>query len=149
MSQKVDEENDLEFSVFWFPLESRTRYLLFPCKTEEKLTASYLAGLILTPMIGWTGGTLAGGILTSFLPTIRYQCTQYCTVRDVYRCYHTTVQEKEVCAFYCAFCSTFKLLFSLFSGVFRPFRRLGDHCDHTCGKCSGSGAVPDRSGGSS
>ena len=29
-----------------------------------------LAGLILTPMIGWTGGTLAGGILTSFLPTI-------------------------------------------------------------------------------
>ena len=39
-------------------------------QNERKLTASYLAGLILTPMIGWTGGTLAGGILTSFLPTI-------------------------------------------------------------------------------
>ena len=39
-------------------------------QAEEKLTASYMAGLILTPVIGWSGGTLAGGILTSFLPTI-------------------------------------------------------------------------------
>ena len=39
-------------------------------QAEGKLTASYMAGLILTPVIGWSGGTLAGGILTSFLPTI-------------------------------------------------------------------------------
>ena len=39
-------------------------------QAEGKLTASYMAGLILTPVIDWSGGTLAGGILTSFLPTI-------------------------------------------------------------------------------
>lgn len=43
-------------------------------QAEGKLTASYMAGLILTPVIGWTGGTLAGGILTSFLPTNSRQC---------------------------------------------------------------------------
>lgn len=35
---------------------------------DGKLNAPYLAGLILTPLVGWTGGTLAGGILTSFMP---------------------------------------------------------------------------------
>lgn len=35
---------------------------------DGKLNAPYLAGLILTPLLGWTGGTLAGGILTSFMP---------------------------------------------------------------------------------
>lgn len=33
-----------------------------------ELSASYMAGLILTPVLGWTGGTLAGGIATSFMP---------------------------------------------------------------------------------
>lgn len=32
------------------------------------LTASYMAGLILTPVMGWTGGTLAGGAVTSVMP---------------------------------------------------------------------------------
>ena len=27
-----------------------------------------MAGLIITPVLGWTGGTLAGGIATSFMP---------------------------------------------------------------------------------
>lgn len=36
---------------------------------EGRLSTPYMAGLILTPLAGWTGGTLAGGILTSFLPT--------------------------------------------------------------------------------
>lgn len=33
-----------------------------------KLTAPYMAGLILTPVLGWTGGTLAGGAATSVMP---------------------------------------------------------------------------------
>lgn len=33
-----------------------------------ELSAPYMAGLILTPVLGWTGGTLAGGIATSVMP---------------------------------------------------------------------------------
>ena len=32
------------------------------------VTASYMAGLILLPVIGWTGGTFVGGAVTSVLP---------------------------------------------------------------------------------
>ncbi len=32
------------------------------------LTASYMAGLIITPVIGWTGGTFLGATATSFMP---------------------------------------------------------------------------------
>ncbi|MEE1031327.1 MAG: AzlC family ABC transporter permease [Ruminococcus sp.] len=35
-----------------------------------KITASYMAGLIITPVLGWTGGTLCGAIATSLLPDI-------------------------------------------------------------------------------
>ena len=35
---------------------------------QRALTASYMAGLIITPVIGWTGGTAAGSILTSIMP---------------------------------------------------------------------------------
>lgn len=34
----------------------------------RELSTPYMAGLISMPVLGWTGGTLAGGILTSFLP---------------------------------------------------------------------------------
>lgn len=37
-------------------------------KHPGALKAAYMAGLILGPVIGWTGGTLAGGVLTSLLP---------------------------------------------------------------------------------
>lgn len=33
-----------------------------------ELTAAYMAGLILTPVLGWTGGTLVGGAATSVMP---------------------------------------------------------------------------------
>ncbi|MGN0335758.1 MAG: AzlC family ABC transporter permease [Lachnospiraceae bacterium] len=33
-----------------------------------ELTVSYMAGVILTPVIGWTGGTFAGAVATSFMP---------------------------------------------------------------------------------
>ncbi len=35
-----------------------------------ELTAVYMAGLILTPVLGWTLGTLTGGVATSFMPPI-------------------------------------------------------------------------------
>lgn len=35
---------------------------------DHELTAAYMAGLIITPVLGWTGGTLVGAIATSFMP---------------------------------------------------------------------------------
>ncbi len=35
---------------------------------DHELTSAYMAGLIITPVIGWTGGTLVGAVATSFMP---------------------------------------------------------------------------------
>lgn len=35
---------------------------------RHELTFPYMAGLILTPIIGWTGGTLIGAVATTLLP---------------------------------------------------------------------------------
>ncbi len=37
---------------------------------DHELTTAYMAGLILTPVIGWTSGTLVGAVATSFMPPI-------------------------------------------------------------------------------
>ena len=37
---------------------------------DKKLSAVYMAGLILTPLLGWVGGTTVGAVATSFMPTI-------------------------------------------------------------------------------
>jgi len=67
MSQKVEEKMTL-----------RQRLMISYGITDEifavsmqkpgKLSISYMLGLILTPVIGWTGGTLTGGLLTSIMP---------------------------------------------------------------------------------
>lgn len=35
---------------------------------DHELTSVYMAGLILTPVLGWTGGTLVGAVATSLMP---------------------------------------------------------------------------------
>ncbi len=37
---------------------------------KGELTAVYMAGLILMPVLGWTGGTLVGAVATSVMPAI-------------------------------------------------------------------------------
>lgn len=37
---------------------------------DHELTTAYMAGLILTPVIGWTGGTLVGAVATSLMPPV-------------------------------------------------------------------------------
>ena len=46
---------------------------IFAVSMQHKgaLSASYMAGLILTPVLGWTGGTLTGAVATSFMPPIQ------------------------------------------------------------------------------
>jgi len=43
---------------------------IFAVSMQHKgdLNGSYMAGLILTPVLGWTGGTLTGAVATSFMP---------------------------------------------------------------------------------
>ena len=35
---------------------------------DHELTSAYMAGLIITPVLGWTGGTFVGAVATSFMP---------------------------------------------------------------------------------
>ena len=37
---------------------------------DHELTTAYMTGLILTPVLGWSGGTLAGAIASSLMPPI-------------------------------------------------------------------------------
>lgn len=37
---------------------------------DHDLTSAYMAGLILTPVIGWTSGTFVGAVATSFMPPV-------------------------------------------------------------------------------
>lgn len=37
---------------------------------DHELTSVYMAGLILTPVLGWTGGTLVGAVATSLMPAM-------------------------------------------------------------------------------
>ena len=37
---------------------------------NHELTMAYMAGLILTPVLGWTGGTLVGAVATSLMPPV-------------------------------------------------------------------------------
>ena len=37
---------------------------------DHELTTAYMAGLIMTPVLGWTGGTLVGAVATSLMPPV-------------------------------------------------------------------------------
>ncbi len=37
---------------------------------DHALTTAYMAGLIITPVLGWTGGTLVGAVATSLMPPV-------------------------------------------------------------------------------
>lgn len=40
---------------------------------KSDLTGSYMAGLIVPPIMGWTGGTLLGSVATGFMPQVLAQ----------------------------------------------------------------------------
>ncbi len=37
---------------------------------DHELTSAYMAGLIITPVLGWTGGTFVGAVATSLMPPV-------------------------------------------------------------------------------
>ncbi len=67
VSQKVDSKMTL-WQRFLVAFGITDEVFAVSMQRESSLTASYMIGLILTPVIGWTSGTAVGAIATSFMP---------------------------------------------------------------------------------
>ena len=67
VSQKVDKDFGLkERLIASFGVTDEVFAVSMQRRSE--LTFSYMLGLILTPILGWTGGTIIGAVATSLLP---------------------------------------------------------------------------------
>ena len=67
VSQKVSSEMTL-LQRFLVSFGITDEIFAVSMRHTRHLTASYMAGLILTPLFGWTAGTTAGALATSVLP---------------------------------------------------------------------------------
>jgi len=67
ISQKVDSSMTLA-QRFALSFAITDEVFAVSMQRKKKLTAEYLAGLMLTPPIGWTGGTIVGALATSVMP---------------------------------------------------------------------------------
>lgn len=68
LSQKLDEKFTL-LDRFICAFGITDEIFAIAVSQKEKVSKSYMLGLILLPFIGWSGGTLAGVLLGDFLPT--------------------------------------------------------------------------------
>ena len=69
LSQRVEDKMSIwKRMIFSFAITDE----VFAVSMQRKgtLTSAYMAGLVLTPPIGWTLGTLTGAVLTSIMPPI-------------------------------------------------------------------------------
>lgn len=67
VSQKVSREMTL-WQRFLVSFGITDEIFAVSMRHTRPLTATYMAGLILMPVIGWTGGTTAGALATSIMP---------------------------------------------------------------------------------
>ena len=67
VSQKIDSSMKL-WQRFLISFGITDEIFAVSMRSERSLTASYMAGLILTPIFGWTTGTMAGAVATSVMP---------------------------------------------------------------------------------
>lgn len=69
MSQKVERRMTMwQRLLVAFGITDEIYAVSMARKTD--LSASYMAGLIVPPIIGWTGGTLVGSVATGFMPSM-------------------------------------------------------------------------------
>ena len=69
LSQKLGK--DIRFiDRFWIGFVNTDEVFAVSISQKEDLSRSYMAGLILTPYLGWSSGTLAGAICGDILPQI-------------------------------------------------------------------------------
>ena len=69
VSQKIDSKVSL-LQRFAISFGITDEIFAISVQRNKPLTASYMAGLILTPLVGWVGGTATGALATSFMPAI-------------------------------------------------------------------------------
>lgn len=100
----------------------------------RKLTASYMAGLILTPVVGWTLGTFVGGAAHPADAAEIIQCYGNCFVWYVYCHYHSSGQRTKKCAVHGDFGNRSKCCLFQSSCAETSVRWLGDHFDHNSGQ---------------
>ena len=67
VSQKIDSSMTL-WQRFLVSFGITDEVFAVSMKREESLTAPYMIGLILTPVLGWTSGTAVGAVATSVMP---------------------------------------------------------------------------------
>lgn len=67
VSQKVDRSMKL-WQRFLVSFGITDEIFAVSMRHPRELTAAYMAGLIITPVLGWTGGTAAGAAATSVMP---------------------------------------------------------------------------------
>ncbi len=67
VSQKVSSEMTL-WQRFLVSFGITDEIFAVSMRHTRPLTLAYMSGLILTPLIGWTGGTTAGALATSIMP---------------------------------------------------------------------------------
>lgn len=100
----------------------------------RKLTASYMAGLILTPVVGWTLGTFGGWCCHPADAAEIIQCHGNCFVWYVYCHYHSSGQRTKKCAVHGDFGNRSKCCLFQSSCAETSVRWLGDHFDHDSGQ---------------
>lgn len=69
MSQRVEEKMSIRRRML-FSFAITDEVFAVSMQHKGELTSSYMAGLVLTPPIGWTLGTLSGAVLTSLMPPV-------------------------------------------------------------------------------
>ena len=69
VSQKVDSSMKL-WQRFLVSFGITDEIFAVSMRHPRPLTAVYMAGLIITPVLGWTSGTLAGAVATKVMPTV-------------------------------------------------------------------------------
>lgn len=69
LSQKLD-ENVSFWDKLWIGFANTDEIFAISTHQEGSISKEYQAGLILTPWIGWSLGTLLGGLAGDILPTI-------------------------------------------------------------------------------
>lgn len=67
VSQKIDSSMKV-WQRFLLSFGITDEIFAVSMRHERALTAPYMAGLILTPVVGWTTGTAAGAVATSVMP---------------------------------------------------------------------------------
>ena len=99
----------------------------------RKLTASYMAGLILTPVVGWTLGTFVGGAATQLMPQKLSSAWELLCMVCLLPLSFLRQRTKK-CAVYGDFGNRSKCCLFQSSCAEASVRWLGDHFDHDSGQ---------------